>query len=429
MEETALDESRPPLSPPLGLILLFLASRLLILLGFRQWVTDMPIYAHAALRGLVHDERAYCDFPFVYPPLSLGLVYLPGLVASAPAAYATAFRLQMFALDAACFVVLWLVLTRRLAAGARPARNAALLYCALGPLVGHLIYDRLDLALALVFVSFLFLHTGSPRQRLAAHVVLAAGILVKIVPVFLVPIAAVLEGVTKDGGSRLSARRAAVPVLVAGGLAGGLLGAYAAAACSEVLAELARHGTRGIEVESLWASPLLLHALLAPSSPIGLEFSLNAWHLKGVPPAYLWLSKYGMAAALLLYYAAVLAWARRHRARLPAPDLQRTALFATAVLLLLLASARVLSPQYLIWLLPLAPILLAAPERRTPVVLGSLLLFGLTYAAFDLGFFRIVKLDPLFVTILVARNAFLAICTGVVVRWSLKPLEDEKSAA
>jgi hypothetical protein len=417
------DPPRPRLVPPLDLILVFLASRLFILLGFRQYISDMHLYAEAALRGLTYDQRAYCDFPFVYPPFALGLVYLPGLFTSTPGAYAIAFRLQMFVLDALCFFALWLVLGQRLTVGARSARNGALLYCALGPLVGHLIYDRLDLALAVSFVWFLFLYTGSARQRLGALACLAVGILVKIAPVFLVPIAAILGTMTKGGSSwARSMRGAAVAVLNTGALVGGLLWLYAAARCSDVFAELAQHGTRGIQVESVWASPLLLHALLVPSSPIGLEFSLNAWHLKGVPAFYLWLSKYGMAAAVLVYYAAVAAWAVKHPARSPALDLQRTALFTTAVLLLIVVSARVLSPQYLIWFLPLAPILLVAPERTRFVLWGSLLLFGLTYVVFDLGFFRILKLDPLFVTILIARNALLAICTGRVIGWSLKPL-------
>ena len=97
------------------------------------------------------------------------------------------------------------------------------------------------------------------------------------------------------------ANSGAAPFAVAGGLVAAFFGVYAWAACSQVFAELARHATRGIEIDSLWASQLLLHALLATDSPIAPDFSLNAWHLVGAPPAYVWLAKYGMVAALLAF--------------------------------------------------------------------------------------------------------------------------------
>ena len=81
------------------------------------------------------------------------------------------------------------------------------------------------------------------------------------------------------------------------------------------------------------------------------------------------------------------------------------------VILILMSTQRVLSPQYFIWMMPLAAAQLATADRTMAVLAGSAAIFGLTYVVFDVGFFRIIKWDPYYSLILLVRNALLALWT------------------
>ena len=88
------------------------------------------------------------------------------------------------------------------------------------------------------------------------------------------------------------------------------------------------------------------------------------------------------------------------------------------------------------FLLFYTPMVAAASPRNTVCghAIGAaagylaLVVFGLTWLAFDVGFLRVVKLEPLFVAVLVLRNLCLLACVVVSIRWSLAPPLDPADA-
>jgi hypothetical protein len=87
---------------------------------------------------------------------------------------------------------------------------------------------------------------------------------------------------------------------------------------------------------------------------------------------------------------------------------------AAAAVSLTLVFAKVLSPQYLLWLVPLVPLVAASGALAAWSVFGGALL--LTHAFFPSRYDDVVAFEPLGVGILVGRNALLVALAALLVR-------------
>jgi hypothetical protein len=75
------------------------------------------------------------------------------------------------------------------------------------------------------------------------------------------------------------------------------------------------------------------------------------------------------------------------------------------VLCVVLITGKVLSPQYLIWLVPLIPLIL---QRGRNIILALFILIGsLTYYLFPHAYLDLIRLEIVPVTVLFFRNLFL----------------------
>jgi hypothetical protein len=82
-----------------------------------------------------------------------------------------------------------------------------------------------------------------------------------------------------------------------------------------------------------------------------------------------------------------------------------------AALLAFVVTNKVLSPQYLVWLLPFAPLL---PLRKAALALGAVLL---TIVIFPYNYAPLVNMRPGMILLLNARNAMLvALLLWIVLR-------------
>jgi hypothetical protein len=282
----------------------------------------------------------YRDFFMEYPPGALA-VFLPPFAAGS-GHYNAAFKALM-ALCGAGMLVLVALLLARLGASALRLWAAVLLLAlspvALGPISLNT-YDAWPALLTLGALALLL--AGSPT---AACVLLAVGFTAKVYPVLLLPPALVFAWRTVGRACALRA-----------------LGAFAATAALIVVPflVLAPHGlaesfraqaARGLQVESLGGS------LLAVADRLGL-YGATVVHRTGhaisyelagsLPDGLAVASSAAQVAAVLL-----VAWLYLRGRDEP----RRLAVSFAAVIAGVLVFTRFLSPQYLVWFIPLAVVL------------------------------------------------------------------------
>ncbi|QWZ06380.1 DUF2029 domain-containing protein [Nocardioides panacis] len=280
-----------------------------------------------------------------YPLPAVAVVALPwrlSLVLHAPWSYGFLFVVVLLAVDAA-----FTALLQRQALPQRRTAVAAWLVAL--PALGGLSYVRFDLIPGVLVGMVVLVAAG--RSRLAA-LLLALAACIKLWPVLLVPPLL----------ARSSRRTGSLLVLVGAGAATVLVTLVAAGA-SRVWSPLAYQADRGLQVESVAATPVMLARHLDPAS-YQVRFSPSkSYEITGPGvPALLGLST--ILTVGLLVFLAVL-WTRLARTgRAGSIDaLVWASLAATAGFL---CTSKVLSPQYLLWLLPtaIAGLAVVGPTRR-----------------------------------------------------------------
>jgi hypothetical protein len=326
-----------------------------------------------------------------YPLPGLAVIAVPWLAAraiGATPAYVQLFAGAALATDAAFtgMLVRW------------QARRAALAAWLAGvPLLGAMSYFRFDLMPAvLVGIGVLYL---SRRPTLAMSGV-AVATAVKLWPVLVLP--ALL------GGVRHRLRASSSVVAVVGGLA--LLG-VAAAGWARLLSPLLYETRRGLQVEAVWATPAMVEWAL-DADGLGTHSSqFRAWQVSGPGVPVL----LGAATLSCLVLTAALAglWWRILRQGDAVP-FERVVWTALAAVVGFLVFGKVLSPQYLLWPLPIAVAGLARARGTSrallPWTVVLLVAMGLTHLIYPTTYAGLRHHDwftgPV-VSLLVARNGLL----------------------
>ncbi|MFF2813804.1 glycosyltransferase 87 family protein [Streptomyces sp. NPDC058000] len=319
------------------------------------------------------------DVTWQYPPAAALPVLAPDLLPFLP--YATAFFVLVLAVDAAALALF-------LRAGRAPGhrRTGAWAWVAGVALLGPTAYARYDLMVAAVAAAALFAAVRHPRT---AGALLAFGALLKVWPVLLLT------------GAPLRGRRARALWWSAAGWAAGLT-LTAVVAAPGALSFVTFQRDRGTEVESLGA--LVLHVARHAGWPgeVQLHYGSLEFLGPGVPL---------VSSLALVLSGAALAWLLHWRLRAGrfgelSPATRGDAAF-TAVLLFTTTS-RVISPQYLLWLVGLAAVCLTvrASRQGLPAVL-VLLATGVTLLEFPVCFGDVVTSDARGITLLVLRNGLL----------------------
>jgi hypothetical protein len=318
------------------------------------------------------------DVTWQYPPLAALVVVVPGLL---PLGYAHSFIL----LAAACDVLVLVLLSR--ADRRRDGRLVAAWYWVLGiTLLGPTVFARYDIIVTLVSVAALLVIA---RRPVLGGVLTGIGVLLKVWPGLL------LIGVPL----RRRGRRA---WLCAGGTAAALALA-ADAALPGAFSFLSEQQQRGVEIESLGGTVFQLARQFGWSGTV-------AYHYGSMEFLGPWVDQVATGSLVLSALAGLwlLVWRLRARHFGPAT----TADAALTATLLFVTTSRVISPQYLIWLIGLAAVCLCV--RGSSQRLVALLLLpaaGLTFLEFPLYFGEVVDGGRLGVSALVARNLLLLAAT------------------
>ncbi|MER5434710.1 glycosyltransferase family 87 protein [Streptomyces sp. NPDC002588] len=311
------------------------------------------------------------DVTWQYPPAAALAILSPALLPFL--SYAQAFFVLAFLADLA-------VLTLLLSSGLRPGRSprGAWLWVAGVPLLGPTVYARYDVMVTAVAVAALVAGARHPRA-MGALTGLAA--MLKVWPVLL------LAGAARRRSWTAAALTAAV------------LSALFALTVPGAFAFLTFQRDRGTEVESLGA--LVFHT--ARWFGWRGEVLLNYGSVEFLGP---YVAVVSDAALFLtaLAFGWLLLW--RLTAKRFAPHTLADAAF-TAVLLFTVTS-RVISPQYLVWLVGLAAVCLCfRATRMTGPAALVLAACPLTVLEFPVFFADVVDSTPLGITLLLLRNGLL----------------------
>ncbi|WP_438294276.1 glycosyltransferase 87 family protein [Streptomyces sp. HUAS TT7] len=364
---------------PFAVAVTWAATRYLLLFGvFRVLVLpgpDVTSDVHVIYQGwsqvLATGTYPLDDVTWQYPPAAALAILSPAALPFLD--YATAFFLLVFLADTA-------VLGLLMYAAGRPGKslNGAWMWAVGVPLLGPTVYARYDLMVTAVAVAALLAGVRHPRLLGALA---AFGALLKVWPVLLLIRAP---------------RRSWTTAMVAGAA---ILGACMAAAPG-ALAFLTFQRERGTEVESLGG--LVFH--VARHFGWNGRVQLNYGSVEFLGPYVSLVSTLAMALTALAF-----GWLLLWRLRSCGPTRPSTlADAAFAAVLLFTTTSRVISPQYLLWLVGLAAVCLVF--RRTPMTRPAQLVLaatGVTLLEFPVWFSHVVASDWVGVLLLVVRNGLL----------------------
>lgn len=356
-----------------------------------ETASDLNRFAHFAVGD--GPTQAATWFPWEYPALAR-LVISTDLGTDVPT-YTRAAIVLLLAVDATFTWWLW---TRARYGG---GNRGVWIWVLLVPLLAAIPYTRYDLLVGVLVAVSLGTATRHPSHSGA---VMSLAIALKLWPVILVPL---LVAAASRGDRVRVALWSTLPWLVVE-CAGALLWGSRSA-----IAPWAWQWDRGVHLESVPA--VLAH--WASGTRAAIDYQYNAYQLAG------WR---GLAGVVLFVGVAAIAWLLGRTWQVLAngrlrPD-ERMAVVAAASLALiavLLATGKVTSPQYLLWLL--APLALYSGDRvivpRSVVVLTAAVCI-LTTMVYPVTYPGLLRDELLPWTALTLRNmGLLGIAGLMLVRW------------
>jgi uncharacterized membrane protein len=353
-------------------------------------------YQYATKMG--QGQVAYRDFSVEYPPGALATFYLPYLASDNLQEYGTAFTFEMLLFD---LIGLLLVLAIGRKAGISPW-SCLIGYTLAIIAIGSIAVQRFDMVPAVITLGALYAFSRGNYKT--AWAILAIGTMTKLFPGILAPLFLIYQW--RRGGLR-----GLIPSLA-------IFGAVALAIALPLLA-LDGHGfissftvqsQRALQLESTYAAFLLLGNSLGIVSahPIqgGMSFDISS-SLAGPLARY---SFVFMGLGLLLVYGLYY----RNCLKLT-PSLKRIAPgaastadilnYAFATLLVFLIFNKVFSPQYMVWLFPLFP--LVSGRFRSAFWVVFLVAACLTWYIYPLHYYDLLDTQQVAVDALVLRDVLM----------------------
>jgi hypothetical protein len=363
----------------------------------RKNVGDVAIYLHWVRNSLSHGVLPV-DNSWQYPPLVGPLLLLPRLLPGAD--YQGQFVRLAFIADAVVMIIL--VWTAR----RRGSWFGPWFWILSVPFIGPLIYGRFDVFSALFVVAALaLLGKGVPAagagaadgarelngRRWLAGALIGLGAAVKIWP-----------GLTLFG---LPRTKRGLQTAVAAVVAAGAATLVCMMAFTNGTWFLHTQGNRGIEIESVWAVPFLL------AKRFGLWHGRIRTHygsLEALGPGVGYAGDVAVLSTVLVF--SLLAWWWWRKQWRPTVVADAT-LVAT---LLMIVTSRVISPQYLIWLLATAAFCTLSKDtsqRRSALLI--LVSLPLTQWLFPYNFLSLIHVHLGAVFVLVVRDALLVAAAAI----------------
>ena len=354
----------------------------------QRWAGDIRLFEHYA--GMTFSGRLG-ETPFLswYPPLALVPLGLP-LAVGGGWAYAFAFGAEMAAVASVGSVLL----SQMTLAADRLRRT--LVYGFLVIAATAFIAWRYDIVPAVFTLAALWATSRRHWALAGAALGIATGL--KLYAAILSPL--LVLHAWRSGG-----RPAAVRVAVAGLLVGvASVAAYAFFPGASPMDLLAFTASRPLHLESVFGSVVAGLATIGMSTA-EVEFGFGSFNIIGAAAESALLALRFVQPLVLAASLAAGAYAIWRRRSGEADDV--LALAWIAALLGILISNRVLSPQYLVWILPLVPLVRGGLQAT---VIGA---FVVSIVVFPWLYTSLLALEPVPVTLILVRNTLLVVAWGV----------------
>lgn len=347
----------------LGWVLVWILTRAYMLVQIGLWdnvngTEYEDVKSYEAWSNTIAGEHALPDEEtWQYPPGAAFLFLIPRL---GPLDFKLSFVILMLVFDLVGFLLV-------MALADRGRRDAGVWVWLLGmPVLGAMPLLRFDIVPTVIAVAALFVIHRRPGWFGALA---GLGAAIKVWPVLLL-------------FAEWDRRRLLRAAVSAGAVVAAVF-LVAVVALGDQSGFFTNQGDRGLQTEAVAASPWQLEkAITGEELPVAQQFGTN----EIVGPTGDAVSTFLSVAAVLALLAAAWWWRERSRAidrghaELSSVDLSRD--FAFTIVLLFLVTSRVLSPQFMVWMVGLAAVVLCTRATRLErpawtVVAAALLTFGL----------------------------------------------------
>jgi uncharacterized membrane protein len=371
-----------------------------------RW-SDINLYSMLA-KNIISGQTPYIDFTLEYPPLALVFFYIPGMISSIIGNFDLTYRLFMMLFDIGCLLLVGGIVKRLLPGQARMAAFSQIIYLALTAILFQVLYDRFDIAVA--FLILLAVYLAIRGNWPWAYIVVILGAFAKLFPALILPLLIIYQ--VRRGRTAYAIRDFGISLVT--GLA--LLIISIAFFGDWWGYMLEYHGRRGIQIESLYASIAMLANFAGVEAAIGHEY--GAFQISNAFTAFM--AKASMifiGCSVLAVYIIFVLKTRESK--------NKDSQFVWAALIALSSFAifnKVLSPQFFLWLFPLASIMLATSPRRAPMAILWTAAALATAIIFPYLYRSLVALESFPVTLLVARNACFVATATLGLMALLRPL-------
>lgn len=298
---------------------------------------DLAIYRNAG-ESLLRGEIPYRDFFIEYPPASLPFFMPPALFSERLLSYISLFTAEMGLLLVISLVLVALH-ARRTGAVAWPIPTITFAACVV--LLYPIAATRYDAVVAFTLAVAVFATALGGRWNLLAYASLGVGTAAKLVPMFAVPALALSRWRSAFAGSLIFGGVVAAFVVPAILLGGG-----------EFLRSFSYHAQRGLQAESLLSSILIL-----TGNVTSFDFDFGAFEARGSGTSLASTLSLPFTGFLLVVTLGFMYRAYRNGDFGP----EAFPRYAATLILAFMIGSKVLSPQYMVWLLPLVPLAARGP--------------------------------------------------------------------
>lgn len=433
------------------LLLIFLGIRLFLLTGFTPKLSDLSIYSKYAILSLFAKSNNLSIYNLKnqtveYPPLAMSFIQAPNLFINISkkisgkitnkayeiyrSKYKNIYQSICFIFEFLAFLIILKYLFRK--NKEEPLAHTiekALIYIFGGFILSHLLYTRLDLLLGILTMSSILLLTK--KNYVWSFILLSVSINFKLIPLILSPVF-IIGSLPAHYLSHIDWKSLFIDLIKRTtfliGLTIGILSIYIYQYGSACLEFFNYHSKRGIQIESTYSVFLLLLNKLKIIDVTTYHdygsFNIKSLSLSSLPFTATLLLFIGLTTVFIGFIVTLL---NKENKKVKKADKKAKPItiankypdiiipFCLLLLLVSICFSKVFSPQYLLILMPIWP-LISYSERycricsRMFVVVAILSTIIFPYRYFS----DLLELTNLGITLLVSRNFLFVLVTLIM---------------